>query len=173
MGNDERQDGTLYDAVYDHLRAIARRRMAGERPGHTLQTTALVHETYLKLEGEGLAPDRSHFFVAAARAMRQILIDHARRRGCAKRGGGFRRMPLDVLDLAREADLAEIVAVDEAISRLGEVDARAAEVVRLRFFAGASPSEVAGSLDCSLRTVERDWTYARAWLQKTLTAEDA
>ena len=166
----------LLPLVYQQLRAIAQQRMNGERKDHTLQATALVHEAYARLVGndDQLKWDcRAHFYVAAAEAMRRILIDHARARGSQKRGGDAegrlaRRMPLNVLDLAQEHDSEEIMMLDDAVRRLGEVDAQAAQVVRLRFFAGLSMEEAAKVLGVSPSTVDRDWSFARAWLNRAL-----
>lgn len=160
----------LLPLVYDELRALARARMASERPGHTLQATALVHEAYLRLVG-GRDPgwaNRAHFFKAAADAMRRILIDHARARGGPARGGGRHRVPLDVLDLAAADEPEEILALDEAISRLDADDPAAAEVVRLRFYAGMSVDDVAAATGRSPRSVKRDWAFARARLLRDL-----
>ena len=160
----------LLPLVYAQLRAIARERMAQERAGHTLQATALVHEAYLRLIGGqrvGWA-NRAHFYLAAGEAMRRILIEHARKRRRIKRGGDRRRAPVSVADLAAKQDFEEIVAVDDAIRRLGEEDAQTAKVVRLRFFAGLSVDDTARALDLSPRTVAREWAYARAWLHDAL-----
>ena len=148
--------------------------MGRERTAHTLQATALVHEAWLRLERAGVDPtrvERAHFFFAAARAMREILIDHARARGRKKRGGDRRRIGLSRLDLAADEEPANLLAVDEAITRLEEVDARAAEIVRLRFFAGLEFAQIAELLGCSVRTVMRDWAWARAWLYDQLGDE--
>jgi RNA polymerase sigma factor (TIGR02999 family) len=163
--------GTLLPLVYEQLRAIATRRMAEERRGHTLQATALVHEAYLKLVGSQPLHWRSkaHFYSAAAEAMRRILIDHARGKGRAKRGGGRRKVPLHVVDLASREDLEEIVSVDEAIRRLEKRDERMAEIVKLRFYAGLTEQETAEVLGVTDRTVRMDWVLARAWLQKELS----
>lgn len=147
--------------------------MRHERPDHTLQATGLVHEAFMRLVGnrrEGYA-NRAHFFHAAAEAMRRILIEHARARSGPMRGGGRRKLPLDVIDLAAEADSEQIVALDEAITRLEAQDGEAAEVVRLRFYAGMSIDEVAEALGRSPRTIKRDWTFARAFLLRHLDAE--
>jgi RNA polymerase sigma factor (TIGR02999 family) len=161
--------------VYDHLRAIARRRMAGERKDHTLQATDLVHEAYLRLvggDGEGRKfPSRAAFFHAAAEAMRRILIDHARQKGAVKRGGSRRRKLIDVADLAARQDPEEIIALDEAIRRLEAWDPRVGELVRLRFFAGLSVEETAHAMDISPRTVRRDWGFACAWRFRALNEE--
>jgi RNA polymerase sigma factor (TIGR02999 family) len=165
----------LVGMVYEHLHAIAQNRMRGEREGHTLQATALVNEACMKLlgdDGRSFA-DRRHFFGAAAEAMRRILIDHARMRGSAKRGGGNRRVPMSVVDLAEEADLESVLALDEALRALEREDETAAEVVRLRFFSGLSVGEVAETMGISERSVAREWAFARATLFRTLGGEDA
>lgn len=165
----------LRDAVYRQLRAMAQRQMAGERPNHTLSATALVHEVYLKMSGD--LTDRGAFYHAAAEAMRRILIDHARARDAAKRGGGQssrgggRARAFESIDtLADEANPEEVVALDEAFLRLEKDDARAAEVVRLRFYAGLSVDQAAEVLGVSRRSVLRDWMYARAFLREVLEA---
>ena len=160
----------LVGMVYEHLHVIAQNRMRGERAGHTLQATALVNEACMRLlgdDGRSFA-DRRHFFGAAGEAMRRILIDHARARGSAKRGGGNRRVPLSVVDLAEEADLESVLALDEALRVLELEDETAAEVVRLRFFSGLSVGEVAETMGISERSVAREWAYARAALFRTL-----
>lgn len=160
----------LLEKVYGQLRAIAQQRMARERPGHTLQATALVHEAYMKMLGDQpiMWQDRGHFYRAAAEAMRRILVDHARKHGAEKRGGDRQRVPLNVLDLASESDPQEILSLDRAIVRLQELDSGAAEVLRLRVFAGLSVEQAAGVLGISERTVKREWTYARAKLMHIL-----
>ena len=177
----------LVPIVYDELRAIARAQLRNEQPDHSLQATALVHEAYLRLARDarfaGGEPDARLFFHAAAEAMRRILIEHARRRGRAKRGGNPRPVGLDVLDgeasqhapfdipcadLSRDDDPEQIVALDDAFRRLEKEDPRAADVVRLRFYAGLSVEETAKALKLSDRTVKREWTFARAWLLSTL-----
>lgn len=160
----------LLPVVYEELRALARARLRHERPDHTLQATALVHEAYLRLLGDEAPPwsDRAHFFHAAAEAMRRILIDHARRRGRIKRGGDRVRVSLDDAGLGTEPDLDRLVALDEAIRRLDEQDPRAGDVVRLRFFAGLSIGETAKALGLSERTIKREWAFARAWLYDAL-----
>lgn len=173
-GGDVRAADKLLPLVYEQLRAIATQRMAQERAGHTLQATALVHEAYLRLVGGQQVPwmNRAHFYLAAAEAMRRILIEHARKRGRLKRGGDRRRVPVSVADLAAEQDSEEILAVDEAVRRLEETDAQAGKVVRLRFFAGLSVDETARALDLSPRTIAREWAYARAWLHDALKGEE-
>lgn len=155
--------------VYDELKVLAENVFRRERPDHTLQTTALVHEAYLRLVS---VPDltwrnRRHFFGIAAQAMRQILVDHARRRGANKRDGG-RAITLDEDALPVAAAAADILDVDDALDRLKALSPRAARVVELRFFAGLSIEETAETLDASTATVKRDWLSARAWLQREL-----
>lgn len=164
----------VFAQVYEELHAIANRHMRGERHDHTLGATALVHEVYVRLlGGEALPlPNRAGFFHAAAEAMRRILIEHARGRGRLKRGGGRRRISLDVVDLTSDEQAGEILAVDEAIRRLEQEDSDSAEVVRMRFFAGLSVDEAASVLNRSPRTVAREWAYARAWLYRFLVDRD-
>ena len=166
-----RADDKLLGEVYDQLRAIARRRLAQESPGHTLQATALVNEAYLKLREHASLKemDEARFMLAAAQAMRRILVDHARTRDRVKRGGGeAKRVLTDVAELALDQDPDQILALDDAIHRLEQEDAQCAAVVKLRFFTGLSVPETAKALGISERTVKRDWQYARAWLFKTL-----
>jgi len=160
----------LVPVVYDELRDLARAHLRHERPDHSLQATALVHEAYLRLLGGDQPPwnDRMHFFRAAAQAMRRILIEHARKRGRIKRGGRRVRVQLSSANLASEHDLEELLALDDAFRRLEEQDGTAADVVRLRFFAGLSVEETAKALELSERTVKREWAFARAWLYRTL-----
>ncbi len=158
--------------VYAQLRAIAQQRMNAERRDHTLQATALVHEAYARLVGEDVDmpwQGRGHFFKAAAEAMRRILIEHARARGRIRRGGDGdgrppKRLPISVIDLACMPDEQEVVTLDEDLRRLESADPDAAEVVRLRLFAGLSVDETAAALAISPRTVDRTWAFARAWL---------
>lgn len=163
----------LLPLVYDRLRAIARERMRQENVGHTLQATALVHEAYMRLVGDEAMSwsSRAGFYCAAAQAMRRILIDHARKRGRVKRGGGLSRQPLDAVDLAITDDADDVLALDTALTRLAEKDPRAAKIVELRFYAGLSVEETASALELSDRTVKREWSFARAWLFKELGAE--
>lgn len=141
-----------------------------ERPNHTLSATELVHEAYLKLVGEREVPwaNRSHFFAAAAEAMRRILIDHARARLAAKRGGDKERTPLSLVDLAETADPADVLALDESLSRLEGEEPDVAAVVGLRLFAGLSGDQTALALGISARQVDRHWAFARAWLAREL-----
>ena len=166
VGQQEAAREELLSLVYDHLRRIAQERMKGERAGHTLEATGLVHEVFLKLLGNTDVSweNRGHFYAAAAQAMQRILIDHARRRGAEKRGGGMGRVPLNVIDLAEDTDPEQVFALDEAMAALEQSDPRAASVVRLRFFAGLEVAETAKVLGLSERTVMRDWAFARATL---------
>lgn len=160
----------LVPAVYAQLRATAQAALSMERPDHTLQATALVHEAYLRLVGEREVPwaNRAHFFAAAADSMRRILVDHARAWSAAKRGGGRDRTPLSLIDLAEFADPAQVLALDEAISRLERQEPDVWAVVRLRLFAGLTGDHTALALGISPRQVDRHWAYARAWLAREL-----
>lgn len=172
-------DSDLLTAVYDQLHSLARQKMAGERSGHTLGATGLVNEAYAKIfASESAAPafqDRAHFFRTAAQAMRRVLIDYARAHRGAKRGGdgSWRRVSLEGVDLGKAEDLGALLSIDEAICRLEAEDERAASVVRLRFYAGLELDAVAGLLDVTVRSVSRDWAFARAWLAKDLTMHDS
>ena len=160
----------LLPLVYDQLRAIAQRAMASERPDHSLQATALVHEAYLRLVGDREVPwsSKAHFYVAAAEAMRRILIDHARSKGRLKRGGGRAKMCLQsVADLA-VGDPSEILEFDTLFQRLEAESPDAAAVVRLRFFAGLTIGQTAAALGVSSNTVDRRWAFARAWLFRAM-----
>jgi RNA polymerase sigma factor (TIGR02999 family) len=169
-GNRQAAD-ELLPLVYDELRRLARARLSREKPGQTLQPTALVHEAYLRLV-EGADPGwegRGHFFAAAAEAMRRILIDRARRRAAEKHGGQAERITLkDVAD-EQELDPETLIAIDQALDRLEALDREMAQVVKLRYFAGLSVEETAQSLAVSPRTVNRHWTSARAWLLRELS----
>jgi RNA polymerase sigma factor (TIGR02999 family) len=169
-GGDAVASEQLLPLVYDQLRRIAQQKIGAEHPGHTLQATALVHEAYVRLVGDDPVPwsNRAHFVAAAAEAMRRILIEHARRRGRIRHGGGRLKLPLSVVDLACECDPDDILALDDSIRRLEEQDPRAAQVVRLRFYAGLSIDETAAAMDLSPRTVKRDWEVARAWLYRAI-----
>lgn len=162
--------GRLLPMVYDDLRRLARRQLGRGRPDAVLDTTVLVHELYLKLAGpSGFASeDRRHFFHLAARAMRQVVIAHARKRATEKRGGGRIETTLDDGHLAVAGDALHLLAVDRALTRLGERDPRLVQVVECRFFAGLSEEETAEALGVSLRTAQRDWKRARAWLREEL-----
>ncbi len=168
----------FFTQVYDELRRIAHARMRRESTGQTLQSTELVHEAYLRIRPDGGAEwnNRGHFFAAAAEAMRRILIERARAKGRVKRGGDTRGKPAErlALDLEEVAALADdrdpeaILELDRAIERLGERDARGAQIVKLRFYAGLNVEEIAETLELSTRTVLRDWAFARAWLYRQL-----
>lgn len=161
----------LADSVYGTLRAIAERQMRNERAGHTLTATALVNEAYLRLK-EVSPVDDALFYFAAAEAMRRVLVDHARRRGAVKRGGGANlRVVTDVLDLASEEKIDDALILDDLLSRLEEEDEQASRVVRLRFYAGLSVEDTARVMGVSLPTVKRDWAYARAWLLEAWESE--
>lgn len=172
----------VWMSLYAELRRLAHWRLSGERPGHTLSTTALVNEAYVKLAGgDGVAASsRSHFLAVAARAMRQILVDHARTRSRQKRGGGRVPLPLEAADfgvspvgqgLVGDPDL--LLSLDQALSRLSEFSPRLAQVVEFRFFGGLTASECAAVLDVTPRTVERDWAKARAYLYSLLSPEES
>ena len=167
---DPRAVRELLPLVYDQLRKAARQQMAAERPDHTLQATALVHEVYLRLVGTTRTTweCKAQFYVAAAEAMRRILIDHARKRARIKRGAGHERVPLSADYLAEEAHPEEILSVEAAIQRLEKVDGTMAKIVRFRFFAGLSVDETAATLGLSDRTIRREWALARAWLHREL-----
>ena len=164
----------LLEAVYDQLRRIAQRHMNDERPGHTLEATALVHEAYLRLvrNKELRWSSRAQFYVAAAHAMQRILVEHARKKKRLKRGGDRRPMVSSVLDLAADDNLEAVVALNEAVDKLEAEDARAAMVTRLRFYAGLTVEETARAMKLSERTVMREWAYARAWLHDALGSGD-
>jgi RNA polymerase sigma factor (TIGR02999 family) len=160
----------LIDLVYDDLRQIAHRHIRSDRSDHTIQTTALVHEAYVKLaqQQDGVWPTRGHFFAFASRAMRHILIDYARRRRALKRGGARIRVPLtEGMDVA-DVEVAELLTLDEALDKLARHSERMARIVECRFFGGLSVAETAETLGLSIRTVERDWTRARVYLHHAM-----
>jgi RNA polymerase sigma factor (TIGR02999 family) len=177
-GGDSEALDRLVPIVYDELRVIARALLRGENPGHTLGATALVHEAYMRLarRNEIDPRDRSHFFAIAAQSMRRTLIDHARIRGAQKRGSGQVALSLEHAGaLLNDDGSGELLIIDDALERLAHSNPRAAQVVERRFFAGLTLDETAESLGLSKKTVQRDWTLARAWLQKEierLRAED-
>jgi RNA polymerase sigma factor (TIGR02999 family) len=161
----------LLPLIYDELRRLAAQKMAQEKPGQTLQATALVHEAYLKLvDGEKAQHwnSRRHFFAAAADAMRHILVDRARRKHSRKRGGDRIRVEFDEAKVASVQDSDEVLAVDEALTGLAAADSQAAELVKLRYFAGLSIPEAAEVLHISPRSADRLWAYARAWLRRAI-----
>ncbi len=168
--SDSDRAANLLPLVYDQLRAVAERALSTERPDHTLQATALVHEVYLRLVGDRHLPwsNKAHFYVAAAEAMRRVLIDHARSRGRAKRGGGRVKLSLtSVADLAA-GDSSEILGFDELFRRLESELPEAAAVVRLRFYAGLTIDQTAEALGVSSNTIDRRWAFARAWLFRAM-----
>jgi RNA polymerase sigma factor (TIGR02999 family) len=166
----------LLPLVYDELRRVARARLRRERPGHTLQATALVHEAYVRLVG-GEPPQhwnsRGHFFAAAAEAMRRILIDNARRKRARRHGGGQQRVELEQMEIAAAAKDDQLLAVHDALEKLEAEEKRMAELVKLRFFVGLTNKEAAEILGVSEPTVERWWAFARAWLYREIQAEGA
>jgi RNA polymerase sigma factor (TIGR02999 family) len=163
---------TLLPRVYKELRRLARHQLRNERPDHTLQSAALVHEAYLRLVGVSAPQEwesRTHFFAIAAQLMRQILVDYARRHGAAKRGGSVCKISLeDAMAMPRRARL-DIVALDDALQALARIDERQSRVVELRFFAGLSLNEISDVLEIAPATVQRDWTAARAWLHREIS----
>lgn len=162
--------------VYDELRLLARREIRRELEPQTLQTTALVHEAYLRLVGDDQRSwrDRAHFFGAAARAMRQILVDRARARQSLKRGGSAQRIPLEALDhLDLETDPDRFLALEESLSQLERVDERKARIVMLRYFAGLSIAQTASVMELSATTVKEEWFFARAWLFRAISARES
>jgi RNA polymerase sigma factor (TIGR02999 family) len=173
---DPRAAGRLLPLVYAELRELARQRLAREKPGQTLQATALVHEAYLRLvdaEGAGQWNSRGHFFAAAAEAMRRILVNRARDKRRLKRGGGVgERVGLDEVAVGPEGDPLDILAVDEALDDLAREEPACAELVKLRFFAGLTQEESARALGVTRRTADRYWAFARAWLLQALGGSD-
>lgn len=167
-GGDARAHDELYPLVYGELRRVAQRVLAGERAGHTLQATALVNEAYLKLAQAGGAENRLHFIRIAARAMRQVLVDHARRKLAEKRGGDVVHTVVDDKPIGLDARPEELMALDQALERLEEQDPRLRQIVEYRFFGGLTETEMAELLGVTTRTVQRDWAKARAWLYREL-----
>jgi RNA polymerase sigma factor (TIGR02999 family) len=163
----------LLPLVYDELRKLAAAKLAREKPGQTLDATGLVHEAYLRLAGGRPFRDCGHFFAAAAEAMRRILVERARRKRAAKRGGAARRFELSEADRAVEPDPGTLLAVDEALTTLAAEDAAAADLARLRLFAGLSVEEAAAARGISRATAFRDWAYARAWIADRLGGPDS
>ena len=169
QSGDPRAAEQLLPLVYDELRKLAAAKLAQEKPGHTLEATALVHEAYLRLVGRERSQSwnsRGHFFAAAAEAMRRILVEQARRRAAAKRGGQAGRQELDESVIAAPQPDEDLLAVHEALDQLAATDPVAANLVRLRFFAGLNMSEAAEILDMSVRSAHDVWSYARAWLKR-------
>jgi len=160
----------LLALVYDELRRVARARLRADTPNHTLQPTALVHEAYLRLMGSksGAPQNRAHLFALAARVMRQVLVDHARRRNADKRGGGETSITISDDTPARQASIVDVLALDEALTDLATLDQRLCQVVELKCFTGLNIQETADALGVSTATVERDWILAKAWLYAEL-----
>ena len=159
----------LFPHVYDELRQLAAAHLAGERAGHSLEATALVHEAYLRLAGPTGFANRGHFFAAAAEAMRRILIDHARSKSADKRGGGANRVALDADALPAPDAEIDLLVLDEALTRLAAADPEAAALVNLRYFAGLTLPQAADALGVSPRSADRLWAFAKAWLLRELT----
>ena len=173
---DPRAAEHLLPLVYEELRKLAAAKLAQEKPGQTLQATALVHEAYLRL----VAPTAEqqwdclgHFFAAAAEAMRRILVDRAREKGCEKRGGKVKKIDIDAIDLATSVTPDQLLAVDEALAKLAIHDAKAAKIVQLRYFAGLTVDEAGKALGMSTATAYRHWNYARVWLYDELQGSSA
>ena len=172
QGGDAGALDRLLPLVYDELRRVARARLRDERPSHTLQATALVHEAYLRLIGPGAVTPRSRtqLFAMAARLMRQILVDHARKKQALKRGGDATNITLHDTTPGAEIKLVDVLALEEALTELTALDPRLCQVVELKFFAGLTIDETAEALTVSPATVERDWTVAKAWLHQRLSS---
>jgi RNA polymerase sigma factor (TIGR02999 family) len=161
----------LLPLVYDELRRLASQKLAQEKPGHTLQATALVHEAYLRLVGDQAFENRGHFFAAAAEAMRRIILNRARDKGRQKRGATWQRINLDQLAVADNATDDQVLALDEALHRLAGQNPSCAELVKLRFFTGMTMKEAAAALGIAPRTAHRYWVFARAWLYDALAQD--
>ena len=160
----------LLPLVYEELRRLAAQKLSQEKPGQTLQSTALVHEAYLRLVGsdDQQWDNRGHFFAAAAEAMRRILVENARRKKAVKHGGGLQRLDLDNADLVIEQTPDDLIALDEALEKLAQQDPIKADLVKLRYFAGLTNEQAASSLGITPRIAERNWTYARTWLLREI-----
>ncbi len=171
---DAKATDELLPLVYEELRRLASRKMSREKPGQTLQATALVHEAYIRLVGSENQQwiGRTHFFAAAAEAMRRILIENARRKQRQKHGGGQHRVGLDDADIAIEEPSTNLIALDEALTKLAEEDKTVADLVKLRYFAGLTLSQAAEIIGVSRRTADRYWAYARAWLYQEITKSE-
>jgi len=159
----------LLPLVYEELRKLAAQRLANEKPGQTLQATALVHEAYLRLVGDQQFDNRGHFFAAAAEAMRRIVVEAARRKKRAKHGGGRERVEIELADLPTRLPPDDLLALDEALGRLEHLDPVKARLVTLRYFSGMTIEQAAAALNISRVTAHRYWTFARAWLHKEIT----
>ncbi len=164
---DHGQDEAIFPLVYEELRALAKRQMIKENPGHTLQTTALVHEAYIRLKEFSGANwnDKSHYLRVAARAMRHVLVDHARRKRSLKKGGNWRKVPFEVAGAFLVETTVDLIALDESLTKLFAEDEQLGRLVELRFFGGLTVDETARVLGVSPRTVSNDWRMAKAWLR--------
>jgi RNA polymerase sigma factor (TIGR02999 family) len=162
----------LLPLVYDELRKLAAQKLAQEKPGQTLDATALVHEAYLRLVGDQMFENRGHFFAAAAEAMRRILVDNARRKRSLKRGGPLERVDLETVAVVADGPCFDLLELNEVLEQLAAADARAAELVKLRFFAGLTGEQAARVLGLAPRTVDLLWAYARAWLFDRLRGQN-
>jgi RNA polymerase sigma factor (TIGR02999 family) len=173
MSKDKEELDKMMPAIYDELRRQAARYLRQERPGHTLQTTALIHEAYVRLVDQRNVQwqNRAHFFGIAAQMMRRILVDHARTKKRAKRGGSDIKVSLDDNAVAVKGQDLDVVAVDEALSRLAKIDEQQSRVVELRFFSGLTVEETAEVMGISPATVKRDWSMAKAWLHRELSGD--
>ena len=166
----------LLPLVYDELRKLAAQKLAQEKPGQTLEATALVHEAYVRLVDTGQVPhwnSRGHFFAAAAEAMRRILVDQARKKMSRKRGGGLERLPLEEVDIGVPQPAVDLLAVNDALAKFESIDKAAANLVKLRYYAGLTLPQAAEALGISSSTADRQWAYARAWLHAELRENDA
>jgi RNA polymerase sigma factor (TIGR02999 family) len=161
----------LLPLVYAELRRLAAAKLASEKPGHTLEATALVHEAFVRLVGDQQFDHRGHFFAAAAEAMRRILVESARRKQAEKHGGGLRRHDAAELPIAAPEPAEDLVALDEALDRFAEIEPQKAELVKLRYFAGLTIEEAAEALGISPATAKRYWNYSRAWLFQAISGE--
>lgn len=169
---DPRAAERLLPLVYDELRKLAAQRLSQEKPGQTLEPTALVHEAYLRLVGDQHFDNRGHFFAAAAEAMRRIVVETARRKKRSKHGGGCERVEIELADLPTRLPPDDLLALDEALGRLEQLDPVKARLVTLRYFSGMTIEQAAAALDISRVTAYRYWTFARAWLHKEMTGDD-
>ena len=173
---DPRDAERLLPLVYDELRKLAAQKLAQEKPGQTLEATALVHEAYVRLVDTDQVPhwnSRGHFFAAAAEAMRRILVDQARKKMSRKRGGGLERLPLEEVDIGVPQPAVDLLAVNDALAKFESIDKAAANLVKLRYYAGLTLPQAAEALGISSSTADRQWAYARAWLHAELRENDA
>jgi len=173
QGGEKHASADLLLVVYDELRQLAAQKLACERPGQTLQATALVHEAWLRLtaSGDSQWEGRGHFFAAAAEAMRRILVENARRKSRLRHGGGLQRVDVDEVELVCGLPSDELLAVNEALVNLEQLDPMGAQIVKLRFFAGLTHPQIAEALEVSLSTVERSWAFSRVWLFQQIQSQ--